>query len=124
MVIFYVEKGISWFLLGFFYVDQAGYLMIFPWSPHDRLRGLAEEIGGHAADIEAASKEKQNATELRETTRSDFVATLKDPDLRDLPMGSLWDTRHGKHRKTMETSKIELIQLVKGTAMLSWTATY
>jgi len=27
------------------------------------------------------------------------VATLKDPDLRDLPMGSLWDTRHGKHRK-------------------------
>ncbi|CAL1157219.1 unnamed protein product [Cladocopium goreaui] len=39
---------------------------------------LAEEIGGHAADIEAASKEKQNATELRETTRSDFVATLKD----------------------------------------------
>ena len=120
MVIFYVEKGISWFLLGFFYVDQAGYLMIFPWSPHDRLRGLAEEIGGHAADIEAASKEKQNATELRETTRSDFVATLKDPDLRDLfgipGMVNI--------EKTMETSKIELIQLVKGTAMLSWTATY
>ena len=124
MVIFYVEKGISWFLLGFFYVDQAGYLMIFPWSPHDRLRGLAEEIGGHAADIEAASKEKQNATELRETTRSDFVATLKDPDLRDLPMGSLWDTRHGKHRKNYGNIKDRTNPTGEGTAMLSWTATY
>ena len=65
--------------------------MVFLWFTNDLpmigTRGLAEEIGGHAADIEAASKEKQNATELRETTRSDFVATLKDPDPRDLPWG-------------------------------------
>ena len=40
--------------------------------------GLTEEIATHAADIESASAEKAKATELRETTRSDFVATLKD----------------------------------------------
>lgn len=40
--------------------------------------GLTEEIATHAADIESASAEKATATELRETTRSDFVATLKD----------------------------------------------
>ena len=40
--------------------------------------GLTEEIATHAADIESASAEKATATELRETTRSDFVATLKE----------------------------------------------
>jgi hypothetical protein len=82
----------------FFMVIFHRFFLCFPGrvSPHPP-RGLAEEIGGHAADIEAASKEKQNATELRETTRSDFVATLKDPDLRDLPMVVLWEN----HRKTI-----------------------
>jgi len=39
---------------------------------------LTEEIAGHASDIETATADKAKATEIRKTTRSDFVATLKD----------------------------------------------
>ena len=41
-------------------------------------QGLTEEIAGHASDIETATADRAKATEIRKTTRSDFVATLKD----------------------------------------------
>ena len=91
---------------------------------------LTEEIATHAADIESASAEKAKATELRETTRSDFVATLKDYTesidavgralkvLKEEKSSSFLELKAVRQLKTLPTEAAEHLDRYMGTNLL------
>jgi len=91
---------------------------------------LTEEIATHAADIESASAEKATATELRETTRSDFVATLKDYTesidavgralkvLKEEKSSSFLELKAVRELKTLPTEAAEHLDSYMGTNLL------
>ncbi|CAJ1405720.1 unnamed protein product [Effrenium voratum] len=72
---------------------------------------LATEAAAHSADIESATKEKDDASALRSKAREDFLATLKDYTESISAVG-----RALKVLKTQE--KVSLVQLAEVKKML------